>query len=165
MSPCPPAEGLHIVAAGVAHADLMAALHERAFANPATSSPAWDMAAFAGLLAMPGVAGYLILRGEQPLGLSLWRFTLDEGELLTIGIDPVAQGGGLGTALLCHGMDIAIDLGVTHLFLEAAVTNTAALALYASLGFVRVGRRRHYYRVGDRLIDADVLSLSLTGQN
>lgn len=165
MSPCPPAEGLHIVAAGFALADLMAALHERAFANPATSSPAWGVAAFAGLLAMPGVEGFLILRGEQPLGLSLWRFTLDEGELLTLGIDPVAQGGGLGTALLRHGMDIAIGLGVTQLFLEVAVTNTAALALYASLGFVRVGHRRHYYRVGDRLIDAHVLSLSLTGQN
>lgn len=165
MSPCPPADGLTIIVAGLAHADLMAALHGRAFVDPLVGGPAWDRAAFASLLAMPGVAGFLILRGEQPLGLSLWRFTLDEGELLTIGIDPVARGAGLGTVLLRHGVDFAVGHGVIQLFLEVAVTNTAALALYASLGFVRVGRRRQYYRVGDRLIDADVLSLSLTGQN
>jgi ribosomal protein S18 acetylase RimI-like enzyme len=37
------------------------------------------------------------------------------------------------------------ELGAADLFLEVGVSNPAALALYAGLGFVKVGMRRGYY--------------------
>jgi ribosomal-protein-alanine N-acetyltransferase len=48
---------------------------------------------------------------------------------------------------------------VAQLFLEVRTSNDAARALYASRGFVPVGRRRAYYR--DPLEDALVLRLAV----
>ncbi len=43
--------------------------------------------------------------------------------------------------------------GAVTMFLEVASTNTPARALYAAAGFVRVGRRAHYYaHGGDALV-------------
>jgi ribosomal-protein-alanine N-acetyltransferase len=50
-------------------------------------------------------------------------------------------------------MERASSLGAAAMFLEAAVTNAAALALYAAHGFTRAGLRRRYYTDGtDALI-------------
>ena len=47
----------------------------------------------------------------------------------------------------------AANLGATLMFLEVAVTNDAARALYAAHGFTEAGLRRHYYTDGtDALI-------------
>lgn len=49
-----------------------------------------------------------------------------------------------------------------RLFLEVAEDNRAALALYRSLGFSEVGRRKRYYeRPGAAAVDALVLALAL----
>ena len=39
--------------------------------------------------------------------------------------------------------------GVKSLFIEVAVSNQAALALYASSGFEKAGTRKNYYERGD----------------
>ena len=38
------------------------------------------------------------------------------------------------------------------MFLEVGVDNPAALALYASLGFMKVGQRKGYYQGRDALV-------------
>jgi ribosomal-protein-alanine N-acetyltransferase len=40
----------------------------------------------------------------------------------------------------------AAALGAKRIFLEVSEENPAAIALYASAGFERVGRRENYYR-------------------
>ncbi|MBP7338194.1 GNAT family N-acetyltransferase [Niveispirillum sp.] len=151
------ADSVEIVAAGSAHAPVLAALHALAFADAALSGPAWDAGAFASLLSTPGVEAFILLVDGTPLALSLWRHVLDEGELLTIGTDPAAQGRGLGTALLRQGLAHLAAAGVTRCFLEVAVTNTAAINLYASCGFTNAGRRRGYYQHAGKSIDAHVM--------
>lgn len=155
------ADAMEIVAAGPAHAQVLAALHGLAFADPALSGPPWDAASFASLLSTPGVQGFILTEQGQPRALSLWRHVLDEGELLTIGTDPAVRGRGLGRRLLRQGLAHLAANGVARVFLEVAVTNTAAIRLYASCGFTNAGRRRGYYRHGDLSIDAHVMATDL----
>lgn len=67
----------------------------------------------------------------------------DEAEVQTIGVDPAVQGGGLGRALLT---DLLRRAGDRRVLLEVRTDNGAALGLYSSVGFERIGLRRHYYQ-------------------
>jgi ribosomal-protein-alanine N-acetyltransferase len=56
----------------------------------------------------------------------------------------------------------ARDLGAEEAFLEVAVDNEAAIALYATLGFRRAGLRKAYYDRGPAgFTDALVMRLDL----
>jgi ribosomal-protein-alanine N-acetyltransferase len=67
-----------------------------------------------------------------------------EFEIHTIGVDSAFQGRGIGRRMLDLLLDIAAGDTV---FLEVRTDNAAAIALYESVGFVRVGIRKRYYRV------------------
>ena len=66
-----------------------------------------------------------------------------EYEIHTIGVDPAYQGQGIGRGLLDELLEYASGGTV---FLEVRTDNEHAIALYESVGFVRVGLRRRYYR-------------------
>ena len=70
-----------------------------------------------------------------------------------------ARGQGLGRALSAAAAGHAA-LGAENIFLEVGADNPAALALYAGLGFVRVGQRKAYYRGEDALVLKAGLPLS-----
>jgi ribosomal-protein-alanine N-acetyltransferase len=132
-----------------ARTDALAALHAQCFPD------AWDAAAIAALLATPGTFAF-----AHDDGFVLARVAGDEAEILTLAVAPSARGRGLGRALLQAVIRKLSDLGAASLFLEVGADNPAALALYAGLGFTRVGMRKAYYRGGDAL----VLRLSLPGK-
>lgn len=67
-----------------------------------------------------------------------------EYEVHTIGVDPAYQGRGIGRRLLDELLTFA-DGGAVYL--EVRTDNEAAIALYTSVGFERIGLRRRYYRV------------------
>lgn len=78
-------------------------------------------------------------------GFIVWHATLDEAEIITIGVHPDARRSGIAAAML--GIMVA-DLkkrGVKHIFLEVAADNVAARALYEQDGFVQIGVRPKYY--------------------
>lgn len=78
-------------------------------------------------------------------GFIVYRTTLDEAEIITIGVHPDARRTGIGIALL--GV-MEADLkknGVKHIFLEVAADNAPARALYEQNGFVQIGVRPRYY--------------------
>jgi ribosomal-protein-alanine N-acetyltransferase len=66
-----------------------------------------------------------------------------EYEIHTVGVDAAYQGQGLGRQLLTELLEYANGGTV---FLEVRTDNGPAIALYESVGFVRVGLRRRYYR-------------------
>lgn len=92
-------------------------------------------------------------------GFVLARAAADEAEILTLAVRPAARGKGLGRALLQAAIQKAKALGATTMFLEVGADNPAALALYAGLGFTKVGARKAYYEGRDAL----VLRLPLAG--
>jgi ribosomal-protein-alanine N-acetyltransferase len=74
----------------------------------------------------------------------LGRLKPYEYEVHTIGVDPAYQGHGIGRQLLTRLFEYA-DGGT--IFLEVRTDNAAAIALYESEGFQRIGLRKRYYRV------------------
>ncbi len=140
-----------MIPAGPATAEAMATIHAAAF----PPGEAWNAAAFAAQLALPGVFGRLDPRG----GLVLARAAGGEAEILTLAVLPAARRTGLGRALMAAAAAEAARRGAGELFLEVAAGNVAARALYAAAGFATVGRRRRYYADGQ---DALVLRVALT---
>lgn len=134
---------------GPAYAAVLAAIHAAAFPHDA-----WGPGAFQTQLEMHGVVGLLDNRG----GLLLMRVTIDEAEILTIGVLPGLRRQGIARALLGAALVKAVALGARSIFLEVDIGNQPARALYRAAGFHEVGRRRAYYANG---ADALVLRLDL----
>ncbi|QBJ95493.1 ribosomal-protein-alanine N-acetyltransferase [Rhodococcus sp. ABRD24] len=79
--------------------------------------------------------------GVSLLGSSV----IPEAEVHTIGVDPSAQRGGIGTALLAELLRVADKWG-GPVFLEVRTDNAPAIALYEREGFEIVGTRKRYYQ-------------------
>ena len=136
-------------------APILARLHAEAFAD------GWSAAALQDLLSTPGAAAMISSEGEAPVGFILTRRAADEAEIITIATRPAMRRRGVARQLLDRQIAQLASEGVRQLFLEVAVTNTAALGLYASAGFREAGRRKGYYRRGDSAEDAIVMRREL----
>lgn len=139
-----------------ADVETLAALHASSYAE------VWPAASLAELLSSPGA--FALLAGDEgnPRGFVLARVAGDEAEILTLAVSPETRRRGLGRALVRRAAATAAEQGAATLFLEVAVDNEAALALYGALGFAEKGRRKAYYgRPGRPPTDALVLSAGL----
>ena len=129
----------------------LAALHAACFARP------WNARALHDLLTSGAFGLY------HRDGFVLSRAAGGEAEILTLAVAPYARGKGLGRALLQAAIKEAGRRGAQSLFLEVGADNPSALALYAGLGFAKVGMRKGYYASDSGDKDALVLRLPLTG--
>ncbi len=59
------------------------------------------------------------------------------GEVYVVGVDPAAQGGGLGRALTLAGLRYLAGRGLRQIILYVEGDNAPALAVYTKLGFAR----------------------------
>ncbi len=78
-------------------------------------------------------------------GFIVYRQTLDEAEIITIGVAPEARRTGIAAAML--GI-IEAELkknNVKTIFLEVAENNHPARELYSSNGYTEIGVRPKYY--------------------
>jgi ribosomal-protein-alanine N-acetyltransferase len=136
----------------------IAALHARLF------DPPWDAESIAQLIEHPAAAAFVAqMRLPKAMaGFLIAQIAADEAEILSIGVAPEWQRRGIARLMVEGLIRAARRAEVKRLFLEVAVTNTAADRLYRSLGFKPVGRRKGYYqRPGADPVDAVVLSLAL----
>ncbi len=96
-------------------------------------------------------SGLLIAaEGERMLGFH-WtkQHSPDLGEVYVVGIDPAAQGRGLGRALTLAGLHHLAGLGVSEVELYVESDNAPALATYSRLGFTHADADTHaMYRRG-----------------
>ncbi|WP_343345999.1 GNAT family N-acetyltransferase [Sphingomicrobium sp. XHP0239] len=107
---------------------------------------AWSRSQCGGILPMRGVEMWLArTAGGTALGFALWRTIAGDSELLLLGVDPTAQGHGIGSALLAQFLVQAKQEGARRLHLEVRDGN-AAVGLYEKAGFHLAGRRCDYYR-------------------
>jgi ribosomal-protein-alanine N-acetyltransferase len=146
----------------------MAAVERAAFSDP------WPASAFADLIgaaharvvvALDASAGHASddasddADGDALLGYCVLLHAADEGEIANIATAASARRRGIGGLLLDDALRAAEHIGARAVYLEVRTSNEAARALYASRGFVAVGRRRGYYR--QPLEDALVLRREL----
>jgi [ribosomal protein S18]-alanine N-acetyltransferase len=129
----------------------VAAIHSECFPD------AWSVQAIADLLGTPGTTG---LASDD--GFILIRSAAGEAEILTLAVRSSARRKGIGAALVVAGARAVAAQGAETVFLEVAVGNRVAQALYTGLGFVRAGQRKGYYvRAALRLEDALILRSNL----
>jgi [ribosomal protein S18]-alanine N-acetyltransferase len=149
---------MRIVRATPAECEAMAGAHRQAFAGKA-----WRMEEFEDLLDGAGIYGFLAAGADEtPLGVILCRVAAGEMEVLTLGVTPSARRRGVARALMASALPPARDLGAAEVFLEVAVDNDPAIALYETLGFRGSGLRKSYYDRGpEGFMDALVMRLDL----
>jgi len=71
------------------------------------------------------------------------------GEVYVVGVDPAAQGRGLGKVMTLAGLHHLADLGVDEVHLYVESDNDAAVALYTKVGFTHADSDTHVmYRRG-----------------
>lgn len=92
-------------------------------------------------------------------GFAVASLVPPQSELESIAVDPAWQRRGVARRLFAALVEEIRAAQGTEVILEVRVSNSAALALYASLGFVQIGRRPRYY--ADPIEDAVLMSLPL----
>jgi ribosomal-protein-alanine N-acetyltransferase len=97
-------------------------------------------------------------------GYAVLMPVMDKAELLNIGVAADRQRKGVGRAMLLEMLDMACGKNMIRVFLEVRSSNTAALALYRSAGFVEIGLRKGYYRNAAGGEDAITMACRLTGE-
>ena len=93
-------------------------------------------------------AGYSVWVREaegEVIGYYVMMAAAGEAHLLNMTIAPIWRGHGLGRELLEHCLASARAHRAESLFLEVRPSNTAALALYQSSGFIDLAVRPDYY--------------------
>jgi len=127
------------------------AVNNRAFADHPEQGR-WDLATLLAREAEPWFDpdGFRVLEIGGRLAGSCWTKVHDRarppmGEIYVISVDPEFHGRGLGRALTRAGLDwLATAGGVTTGMLYVDAANTAAVRLYASLGFTPHHTDRSY---------------------
>ncbi|WP_374575018.1 GNAT family N-acetyltransferase [Phenylobacterium sp.] len=136
----------------------LAAIHAEGF------DPSWTEAEIADVLSWPGVFG--LMAGDPAAGMILARVVAEDAEVLTLAVTRAARRAGLGRVLMSEACRFAAASGADAMFLEVAVDNRAAIALYEGMGFVKAGRRKDYYDRGPAgWMDALALRLDLGRQS
>lgn len=106
-----------------------------------------------------------VARPRQLLAYCVAMQGFEEMHLLNITVAAEHQGQGLASRLLADLVDHCRDTGIPQLWLEVRESNHRAARLYAHLGFLRVGRRKGYYPLGQgRREDAVLMRLDLSTQ-
>ena len=90
-------------------------------------------------------AGLLVADGGDGLLGFHWTKQHDErlGEVYVVGVDPAAQGRGLGRVLTLAGLHHLAGLGLDEVLLYVEADNAPAVTLYSRLGFTHADADTH----------------------
>jgi ribosomal-protein-alanine N-acetyltransferase len=134
--------------------DAIMAIEERVYPAP------WTAGIFADCLRV-GYACWVFESDGAVVGYGVMSVGAGEAHVLNLAAHPDFQGRGLGRRMLRHLLRLARHREAAKAFLEVRPSNGRAIALYESLGFQEIGRRKGYYRDPDGREDALVLALPL----
>lgn len=133
-------EELTLVPMAERHLDALAELERLCFAEP------WTRAGLAAELSS-GTAVFLVAeRGGETAGYAGMHCVCGECYVDNIAVFPRFRRGGVGRALTGALIARARERDALFFSLEVRPSNTAAVALYRSLGLREAGRRRGFYR-------------------
>ena len=84
--------------------------------------------------------------GGELISYVIGRVIAPEGEIYRIATKPERRGRGIAYRLLDYAMKTERGRGLETVFLEVRSQNPAAIALYRSYGFRKIGLRKNYYK-------------------
>ena len=122
-----------------AHVARVAALEQVCFSDP------WSENSVRSELDNPLSTWLVALEGETVLGYVGSQTVLDEADIMNVAVAPDHRRQGIARLLLERLEQALRSRNVHSLTLEVRASNEPAKALYASLGYVPVGRRPNYY--------------------
>jgi len=157
LTPPSPAAVIVLRRAEEGDLDAIVAIERASFSDP------WPRGAFLSLIRRADADVVVAVEAAEPgpvpdarrptpdalLGYAIAWFIVGEGEVGNVAVHPDARGRGIGARLLDEALAEAGRRDAGVMFLEVRESNDAARRLYASRGFVQVGRRRRYYRRPD----------------
>ena len=88
---------------------------------------------------------FLAKEDEKPIGYAGMFTVLDEGYVTNIGVMPKYRRKGIGKRLLEELTQFCVENKLAFLSLEVRPSNTPAINLYKSFGFVSEGIRKNFY--------------------
>ena len=118
----------------------------------------WSRAVFRDCL-LAGYHSLVLDAAGQVRGYAIMSIAAAEAHILNLCVHPVVRRKGYGRALLNALLFKAQDAAVKRVFLEVRPSNQAAIDLYVSAGFEKIGIRPAYYQARDGRENAVVLSL------
>lgn len=114
------------------------------------AGPSWYVVAV-----VPGT----IPGADRVIGYAGLQFDGENADISTIGVAKEAQRWGVGSLLMDTLHEQAITLGAEAMFLDVAVNNDSAIAMYTKYGYQQIGLRKRYYQPEN--LDAYVMRLEL----
>ncbi len=138
--------------ASASDAPLLTALHADCFGDAS-----WSLAQITDSLALATTYAVIASEAGASCGFIFCQIAGGEADILTLCVAPSARRKGMAHLLLETLLVEAKRRDVQRIFLEVAVDNGGALALYQKAGFHSIGIRPNYYRLGGVAVDAVLL--------
>ena len=89
---------------------------------------------------------FVATEGGEVIAYIIGSIIPPEGEIYRIATHPSFRCRGVGYRLLSYMTKTERGRGLESLFLEVRSKNAAAISLYTSFGFMRIGTRKNYYQ-------------------
>lgn len=121
----------------------------------------WNESMMRQMLLMPGAVGLIAYEQNKPVGIVMYAYSPEQADIVTFGVLPEYRGKHISDDLMEESFRFLTQQGIKEIFLEVAVDNEHAIALYRRHGFQQVGRRQNYYIRGDVKTDALVMRAEL----
>ena len=118
----------------------VAALEALCFADP------WSERSVSSELSNPLSLWLVAIEDNEAVGYVGSQTVMGETDMMNVAVHPDYRRRGIARALIEALVRALKERESYSLTLEVRVSNMPAIALYADMGFLEVGRRRNYYR-------------------
>lgn len=108
-------------------------------------STPWKREDFEDLLDKPDKGCMVAIAGNKTVGCVVYHNIVGDVDITNVQVDENFRRQGIAKELMMAAMDRARSVGGENFTLEVRASNTAAIALYKSLGFMPEGVRKNFY--------------------
>lgn len=105
----------------------------------------WSAGGFSDALSLPTSCYLTAVFQDKVVGYCGFYRSFEEANIVNVSVKKNVQRQGVGSCMLRELIRRGVNAGVRSFILEVRVSNTAAIALYQSLGFIESGLRRKFY--------------------
>ncbi len=111
-----------------------------------TNFKKWNLSEVRHLLMKGSGQGFIMFNFLGPVGFCLYRYLIDEAEILSIGVLNNYRRNGFGIKMMIELERIFVNKNISKCFLEVSKSNKPALEYYSKIGFSFVKTLNNYYK-------------------